>query len=249
MTRRSARGAGAGRRDVLRAASGFAQVLGTGAVEDLLRVRVGVNRRHLALDQAELVNEDLHRRREAVGGAAGVADHVVRLRVVGLVVDAEDYRLVFVRRRGADDDLLDGVVLVADSKLAVGEEAGRLDDDVDVGIAPRDRLGVTLGEDANEVAVDAEAAVKRLYGAVETAVVAVVLEKVRVGGDVDQVVNRDDLQIVAVARADGAEDETADTAESVDSDSRSQSGSPLDMPGIPIGWEHLGPRTGARRAQ
>ena len=72
------RGAGGGRDDVLRAGAHFARVAAAGLVEDLLRVRVAVDGRHLALDDAEVVDEDLHDGREAVRGAAGVRDDVVR---------------------------------------------------------------------------------------------------------------------------------------------------------------------------
>ena len=45
--------------------------------------------------------------------------------------------------------------------VALGEEAGRLDDDVDAEVAPRQRGGVALGEDLELVAVDDEAVVRR----------------------------------------------------------------------------------------
>ena len=43
--------------------------------------------------------------------------------------------------------------------LAVGEEAGGLDDDVDAEVAPRQRLRVALGEHLELVAVDRDAVV------------------------------------------------------------------------------------------
>ena len=45
---------------------------------------------------------------------------------------------------------------------AVGEEAGRLDDDLDAGVAPGDLRRVALGEDLDRLAVDDEAAVAGL---------------------------------------------------------------------------------------
>ena len=62
---------------------------------------------------------------------------VVRLRVVVAVVDAEHDRHVRVRRRRGDDHLLRAAVEVLCGALAVGEEPGRLDHDVDAEIAPR----------------------------------------------------------------------------------------------------------------
>ena len=46
--------------------------------------------------------------------------------------------------------------------VAVGEEAGGLDDDVDAEVAPRQRLGVALGEDLDRLAVDLDAVVDGL---------------------------------------------------------------------------------------
>ena len=61
--------------------AGAAQVL-VRRVLQVLVLRVGVDRRHQALDDAELVVDRLGHRAEAVGRAGGVGDDRVRRRVV-----------------------------------------------------------------------------------------------------------------------------------------------------------------------
>ena len=80
--------------------------------------------------------------------------------VVDLVeVDAEyDGRVRLGRRRG-DDHLLGARVEVLGGVGALGEEAGRLDHDVDAEVAPRQRRRVALGQHLDVAAVDGEDAV------------------------------------------------------------------------------------------
>ena len=66
--------------------------------------------------------------------------------VVLVEVDAEDDRDVLVLGGRGDDDLLGAGVEVLGGLVAVGEEAGRLDDDVDAEVAPRQLRGVALLE-------------------------------------------------------------------------------------------------------
>ena len=74
------------------------------AVDQLLVAGVGVHGLHQALLDAERVVEHLHHRHEAVGGAAGVGDDLLRGEVEVLVVDAVDERGVGAVARGRHDD-------------------------------------------------------------------------------------------------------------------------------------------------
>jgi len=76
-----------------------------GNVEDALIVGVAVDRVHQALFDPEGVVEDLGHWRQAVGGAAGVADDRVLGRVVLALVDAEDDGDVLALGGGADENL------------------------------------------------------------------------------------------------------------------------------------------------
>ena len=123
-----------------------AQVL-VGQVEDLLVVRVGVDRRHLALHDPEGVVQHLGHRGEAVRRAGGVRDDVVLLGVVLVVVDADDDREVLALGGGGDDDLLGAGRDVGLGLVGVGEEAGGLEHVLDAEVLPGELRRVLDGED------------------------------------------------------------------------------------------------------
>ena len=80
--------------------------------------------------------------------------------VVLVEVDAEDDRDVLALGRRGDDDLLRAAGEVLGGVLAVGEEAGRLDDDVDAEVAPRaGRPGSRSARTLQLLAVDDQAGV------------------------------------------------------------------------------------------
>ena len=154
-------GAGRGRHEVERGRARAAQVLVRRVLQALVG-RVGVDRRHQAALDADRVVQHLGERREAVRRARRVGDHVVAVGVVGVVeVDAEhDGRVRLGRRRG-DDDLLGAGLEVLGGVRALGEEAGRLDHDVDAEVAPRQRGRVALLERPDLAAVDHERVARR----------------------------------------------------------------------------------------
>jgi hypothetical protein len=100
--------------------------------------------------------------------AAGARQFVVQLALLmmwwlpgrRLVVDAEDDRDVLVLRRGADDDLLRAGIDVGARLLGVGEDAGRLEDDVDAEVLPGQRGRILLLEDPDLPPVDDERVVR-----------------------------------------------------------------------------------------
>jgi hypothetical protein len=190
-------------------------------VEDHLVVGVGVDGGHVALLDAEAVEQDLGHGHDRVGGAGGVGDDVVAGRVVDLVVDADHDGHVLVLRRGGDDHLLGAALEVQRGAVPVGEAAGRLDHDVDAEVAPGELGGVALGEGADPGAVDRDRLVVVGDVAVEAPEGGVVLEQVGEGVVVGEVVDRHDLD-VQVMLGDGGgvpgrpEEVAADAAEAVD---------------------------------
>jgi hypothetical protein len=188
-------------------------------IEQVLRVRVRVDRREEALRDPPRVVQDFRDRGEAVRRARGVRDDDVFLRVVKLVVDAEDDRKVLVFAGGRDDALLRAALVDVRARLRrVGEAARRLDDDVDAVGFPRNKARLLFRRNRDRVAVDDDLPVFDFDRALIGAVGRVVLHQVGVRLRVDEVVDGDDLQLVAMALVDRLDDLAADAAEPVDSD-------------------------------
>ena len=196
--------------------AGATKVL-VGAVLQVLVGRVRVHRRHEAALDAERVVEHLGERREAVRRARRVRDDVVALGVVVLLVDAHDERGVLIGRRRGDQHLLGAGRDVLARVGRLREEAGRLDDDVDAQLAPRQVRGVALRERLDRLAVDDDVVVVVVDGGVETTGDRVVLEQVRERLVVGEVVHGDDLEVGALGEG-GTEVVAADAAEAVDAD-------------------------------
>ena len=227
-------GAGGARDDVLRGGAPALPVLLGGAVDGLLGRGIGVDRGHESLGEAEaFLEEYVDQRHEAVRGAGGVGNDVVFGGIVFPVIHAHDDGDVLVFRRSGDDDLLRARHDVAVGGLRVvlggiGEEAGRLDHDLHAQFGPG-QLGRRLGADHQHLpAVDDEHVVigfvggrlPGIDGSLETTLGGVVFEQV------GQVVGRHDIadgdhvegRAEQALLHEGAKDETADAAETVDCD-------------------------------
>ena len=115
----------------------------------------------------------------------------------------------------------------------VGEEPGRLDDDVNAEVPPREPLRVALGEDGEPAAVDGDNwSPSALTVSGKAAEDRIVLEEVGQRGGVGEVVDGDDLEL-GVALPSGAVDVAADPAETGDFDLDGHRGSSLCRLGIP----------------
>src|ERR1035437_2057635 len=214
--RESLGGAG-GRRDHVQAGRAGATGILVGDVEDLLVVGVTVDRVHHALFDPERIVEDLRERRQAVGGAAGVADDHVLRGVVHALVDAEDDGDVLALGRGADEDLLGAGSDVGAGLVGLGEAARRLDDDVDAEILPGQLGRIGDLQDLDGPAVDDDRVVGVGDGAVEVAIGGVVGEEERVHRNVHDVVDGYDFEL-GRALEDRLQRLPADAAETVDAD-------------------------------
>ena len=199
--------------------AGAAEVLVRGVVEVLVG-RVGVDRGHQAVPDADRLVQDHRNRGEAVGGAGGVGDDVVALGVVDLVVDAQNE--VGVRGlcalRGRREDHLAGAGLEVEGGVGTGAEApGALDHDVDAELVPRQRGGLALRRGEDPVVVDLQVAVAVADRARKAAVDGVEGEQVRERGGVGHVVDGDDLEVGASFDG-GAQHAPSDAAEPIDGD-------------------------------
>src|SRR5450631_248268 len=213
-------GAGGGRDHVDGSGASASQVR-VRVVEHVLVIGVRVDGRHQTTLDAERVIDDLGHRREAVRGARGVGDDVVLARVVVLVVDAHDDGDVLALGRRGDDDLLGARGQVLAAALSVLEEAGRLDDDVGADLGPGKVGWVALGEDREAPrAGHGDLVVASNDVLAQAAKDAVVLEQVREGLGVRQVVDGDDLDVSA-ASLHGTVEVAADAAKAIDTNANS----------------------------
>ena len=121
-----------------------------------------------------------------------------------------------------------GVIMdVVDAEqAAVAEDAGALEHDLRAELAPLQLRGVLLGAGRDDLIADLQPALDGRHVAPEGAVDRVVLEQVREGLVVREVVDADDLEVAVRVREDGAGDATPDAPESVDADLGGHVGSP-----------------------
>src|SRR6266699_3106943 len=169
---------GGRRDDAERGGPGAAQVL-VRQVEDLLIVRVAVDRRHEAVLEAPVVEHDLHDRHETIRGARGVREDVVLRGVVFLVVHPHHDRDVLTLGGRRDDDLLRAGRKVLVGVGSVGEPAGTLEHEVHAQRLPRELLGLLDRRHFDRLAVDDQRIALRLDGAREPAVDGIVLQEMR----------------------------------------------------------------------
>src|SRR6185312_1984954 len=99
--------------------------------------------------------------------------------------------------------------------LALREQPGRLDDDLDAHVLPRQVGRIALGDHAHVLAVDDQLAVARLDRAGKAAVHRVVAQQMSRDLRLHQVVDGDDL-VSGTALTSGAKDVAADAPKPVD---------------------------------
>ena len=172
---------------------------------------------HEALDDAEVIVDDLGQRRQAVRGAGSVG-HDLDVRGICVEVDTADkHRRIVLGRAGEHNDLRAGIQMIL--RLFLGQErTGALKHILDTQLAPGQELRVTVVEQRNTLAVDDQGRVLAalvIDGAVKAAVHGVILHGIR------QLLRRfirrvdgDDLDIVGADRS--AEHQTADAAKAID---------------------------------
>src|SRR2546430_2592136 len=202
------------RNEVDRRRACTAQVL-VWEVEDLLVVGVGVNGGHESLFDRAGVVEHFGEWRNAVRGARRVRDDVVLVGVVGVVVDAEHDRHVWIGRGSRDDDLLRAGVEMLLRAVAVGEEPGRLDDEVDLELAPWQRSRVPFREHLQFRRACSDDAVPDLHVLAELPENGVELQKVPHSLGVTKIVDSHDLEIPRTLKV-RAKEVPANPPESVD---------------------------------
>ena len=185
-------------------------------IEQLLVVGVRVDRRHPALLDAESLMDDFRDRRQTVRRARGVGNDLVLRRVVLLLVDPQDDCDVGAFGRRGDDDFLGAGAHMLGRVVPIGEQAGRLEHHVDAERFPGQLRRIAHRQHLELVAVDRNRVALCLDAGVEVAQNRVVLQQMREGRGVGQVVDRHEIDVLVAER--GSHDIPADPAEPVDAD-------------------------------
>ena len=188
-------------------------------VGQVLVVGVGMDGGHQAAFDAQFAVQHLGHRGQAVGGARGVGNNLVRL-AQNVVVDPVYHGGVGACGRGRDDHFACAGRNMRGGFGAVGEQTGAFEHHIDLFRGPGQVGRIANGADRNAVAVDGQTFLVMLDIGFERAVNRVVLEQVRIDSAVSQVVDGDDLQILAIALGiECSEDVTTNAAKTIDCDS------------------------------
>src|SRR5437667_521428 len=218
----SFRGAGGAGNHVDGSGTRAAKVL-MGQVEEFLVVGVRVDGGHGAAVDAKSLLENFGNGSEAIGGAGGVGNDVVRGGVVGLVVHAQDESGVGAIGRGGDDHFFHGSAEMLLGVNTLGEEAGGFDDDMRAYGSPIDFVGILGLENLEALAFDGDGVIGMRHLVVQNAEDGVVLQKVRESLRVGDVVDGDELDVLIVERS--THNVATDAAEAVDANLNGHSSS------------------------
>jgi hypothetical protein len=144
----------------------------------------------------KLSRSSFRHRPDRVRRARRVGNDVVLVLVVFVVVHAHHERDVGVGRGSGDEHLLRPRLKMLLGAVSGGEEARRLDDDVDTEVSPRQRSRITLGEHLERGPADADL-VALLFDTFKSAVRRVVAEKVRENVRRGEIVDGDEIERAA----------------------------------------------------
>ena len=137
-----------------------------------------------------------------------------------VVIDAVDEGAIDIVAAGrGNDDLLRAAGNVRAGLGLAGEEAGRLQHDIDAEIAPRQFRRITFGQHLDAIAIDDQVAAIDTDLARETSMRGVVLGQVRIGRRVAEIIHRDDLDLAgALCLVQCAQHVATDTTVTIDGD-------------------------------
>mmetsp|Transcript_11270 Transcript_11270/g.26723 ORF Transcript_11270/g.26723 Transcript_11270/m.26723 type:complete len:421 (-) Transcript_11270:32-1294(-) len=199
--------------------SAGAAEIAVGGIQQALVTSIGVGGGHGALHNAELLVEDLNERREAVGGAGRVGDNVLGLRVVVLCIHTDNICGDIALARSSDDNLLGTSLEMLPSTLSGEEDTGSLNHKVDPKLGPWQLGRVPVGDDGDDLAINADVAVvNNLDIGTEHSKGGVVLEQVRGLLDATRVVDGNNVKQSLLAAVPAAQEVAPNATKTVDRD-------------------------------
>ena len=194
-------------------------------VERRLIAGIGMNGGHEAGLDAHGVVQHLCDRREAIGGAGAVRDHLV---IPGqlIVVDAVDNGCIGIVGRRRDQHALGAGGQMQSGLVLCGENAGAFQRDVDAEFFPRQLGRIALGRNLDLAVAEADRIPLDGHGAREAPMHGIEAQQMRIGFDRSEVVDADDFDIRAAGLRDSPQHIAADAAKPVDCDPDCHSISP-----------------------
>src|SRR5579862_8316920 len=184
-------------------------------IEQLLIVRVGVNRGHRTHHDAKIILNHLRHRRQAIRGARSIGDHMMLRRVIRLVVHAQHDREIRIGGRSGDNHLLHRPADVLASLRAGSEKTGGLDHDIRAHRSPVESGRIFHAKHFETLAVHGDRVVRMRHFIRKIAEYGIVLQEVRERFRVGNIVHRYDLDRRIAQRR--TKDIAADASETVDS--------------------------------
>ena len=207
-------GTSRGRNDVARCCAATTPILHGRTINGLLGSGGRVNGGHQTVNDTELVVQHLSDRSQAVGGARSVRNELSTLLVLVEVHAAYEHRSVVLGRSG-HHYIFSASLDMSLSLLLGQEQTGRLHYILSLNLVPLQISGVTLCGDTNLLTVNDQLAVLNisLDSAIESTVHSVILQHVSQVIYGAKVIDTYYLDVVASLSC--AENETTDTAKSV----------------------------------
>ena len=132
-----------------------------------------------------------------------------------IVIDAINNGQISTRGRGRHQHTLGtGGQMLAGGFLR-GEQTGTFKRNINAHFFPRQIGRITLGDDFNRLAADINAGFGGLHFYRKATMHTVILQHMRIGFDTAQIVNRNDIDILAATFDNPAQHQTTDTSKSV----------------------------------
>ena len=185
-------------------------------IEEALVVGVRVNRCHPTPPEAKRVVQHLGHRGQAIRRARRVGNDVVTRRVVLVVVDTKNDHEIRPLGRGGDDDLPCAGRNVLGSVVPFCEEPGRLEDDIDAKVPPREGAWVAFRQHLERPVTDANTLAIHRNRFRQIAQNRVIFQEVSQCVHAGDVIDRYELQLLLVECR--SENIASDPPKSVNSD-------------------------------
>src|ERR1700677_1761317 len=183
-------------------------------IENHLVVGIGMDRRHGADDDLEIVMHDFNDGGQTVGGAGCVRNDVVLGRIVNLFIYSQHQGNVFILCRRGDDDFFDRPAQMLLGIIGVGETSGRFEHDLNAdGFTWKLGL-IFLAENLKDVTVDSNGVGSGRDLIAQVSENGVVLEQVGERLGAGEIVDRDEFNVRIFQRS--AQDIASDASKAVD---------------------------------